>query len=142
LRSTEATGPNDEPIFFTGSDILWFNGTSAEIRFKDNITQRNKINAVSYKTIKSYLGDDYLFSSLICASEVSSQIYNSLVLFYSQTENRFYLKDGYPDISIGSGWDDLTAIKIQEERDKNKKAIADEWNKFIQQLKKENRYTE
>jgi hypothetical protein len=135
LRSEESLGPNEEPIVFIGEDILWFNGTTKEIRFKDNVLVRTKILSTQYKTIKSYIDDEYLFSSLICVSEINSQIYNSLVLFYSQTENRFYLKDGYPDALVTDA-----SQAIQALRNENRKKIEPQWNQFIDELKKGERY--
>jgi hypothetical protein len=58
-----------------------------------------------------------------------------LVFYQSLIENKYYLNDGYP--SIKSFNNDPT---VQAERDANMKKIAPEWNKFIEQMKKEGRY--
>ena len=59
---TKSANEPTEKIIFTGDDILWFNGTTKEIRFKDNYYQQNSISL--YANIKFYLDDKYLFSTL------------------------------------------------------------------------------
>ena len=41
---TKSANEPTEKIIFTGDDILWFNGTTKEIRFKDNYYQQNSIS--------------------------------------------------------------------------------------------------
>ena len=132
---TKSANEPTEKIIFTGDDILWFNGTTKEIRFKDNYYQQNSISL--YANIKFYLDDKYLFSTLTRVSDVNSQIFNSPVFYYSIIENKFFINDGYPDIAVlGS----LT--EIQKIRDENMQAIANEWDKFIGYMKKVNKYKE
>ena len=80
------------------------------------------------------MDDDFLFST-IKVTDINSQIYNSPVLYYNMTENKFYINDGYPEISVLKPQD-----KIQKARDKNMQAIANEWGKFIRYMKKVNKY--
>ncbi|MDR1436732.1 MAG: hypothetical protein LBI65_01305 [Candidatus Symbiothrix sp.] len=129
-----ANGTDADTVAFTGDDILWFNETTMEIRFKENIAQRNKINAIPSKILKVCLKDDFLFA-LNFVSEIDPRIYDTLVLYYILFENRFFLKDGYPDVSVLK-----YPEKSQALRDENKRKIADKWNIFIEQLKKEEKY--
>lgn len=128
---TKSVGESTENVLFTGSDILWYNESTNEIRFKDNYYQYQYIPF--HTDIKFYLENEYLFS-LIKVSDLNSQIYNSPVLYYNMTKNKFYINDGYPDISV------LKPQKeIQDKRDDNVQAIANEWDKFISYLKKVNK---
>ena len=120
-------------VVFTGEDILWFNETTKELRFNNNVSNRSSV--LSNAAISFYIDDEYLFSSMIYAHSFSSQIYNSLVFFYNNIDNRFFLIDGYPDVSVLSN-----PQESQKLRDENMQKIASEWSKFINQLKKEGRY--
>jgi hypothetical protein len=64
-----------------------------------------------------------------------SRIFNCPVLYYDVMGNKYYLMDGYPEISIMTN-----SQEAQELRDENMQKIASEWRKFIEQLKKEDRY--
>lgn len=122
-----------EPVIFTGDDILWFNTTTGEIRFRDNMWSREHI--LGWQSVKFYIDEVHLFSSKIFVSDLSSAIYNSLVFYYSTQENKFYLADGYPlEVSVLSH-----PQAVQEERDRNRKEIADEWDRFIAEMEKENK---
>ena len=93
-------------------------------------------NVISiHQSVKIYIGNEYLFSSMICVSSLNSQIFNSLVLYYNMVENKYYLLDGYPEVAVLS--DPQEAQKLRNE---NKQTIASEWKKFINQLKKEGQY--
>jgi len=72
---------------------------------------------------------------MIFARSINSQIFNSLVFFYDDIANRFFLIDGYPDVSVLSN-----PQESQELRNENMQKIASEWSRFINQLKKEGRY--
>ena len=126
-----------ETVIFTGEDILWYNGTTKEIRFNDNIHQNQAIPFDKFRKIKFYINDEYLFSSMIFATDLNSEIFSSLVFYYNIIENRFFIQDGYPDISVLHNYPEE-----QKHRDENMKEIEKEWNKFINQLKKEDRYKE
>jgi hypothetical protein len=131
-----ATGESSETVVFTGDDILWFNETTKELRFKNNMSLNESISLVHGNGIKFYIDDEYLFSSMRGISDVSSQTVNRPVFYYSAIENRFYLADGYPPVT-----DYLSDPEAaQAERDENMRMIANEWNRFIEQMKKEERY--
>jgi hypothetical protein len=123
-----------EPIIFTGSDILWFNETTKELRFKDNYAKKDVFSG--FRSIKFYMDGDYLFSSMIYVNSLSSQVFNSLVFYYNITENKYYLLDGYPsDTSVLSN-----SQQSQQLRDENRQKIESEWNRLIDQLKEEGKY--
>jgi hypothetical protein len=126
-----------EPVVFTGDDILWFNETTKELCFKNNFSNSPANNSALYATraVKFYINDEYLFSSMIYVSDFSSQTFNSLVFYYNVTENRYFLRDGYPDAAVLPN-----PQKAQELRDENRRKIAPEWNRFIEQMKREGRY--
>jgi hypothetical protein len=127
-----------ETVVFTGDDIQWFNETTRELCFKNNFSSNPANNPLLYATpaIRFYMNDEYLFSSMIYVSDISSKSYNKLVFYYNILENKYYLADGYPaDVSVFQ-----YPQKAQEERDENRRRITNEWNKFIEQLKKEGRY--
>ena len=132
---TRSTASNDAlgQIVFTGEDILWFNETTKELRFTNNLTNRPSV--LSNIAVSFFIDDEYLFSSMIFARSINSQIFNSLVFFYDDIANRFFLIDGYPDVSVLSN-----PQESQELRNENMQKIASEWSRFINQLKKEGRY--
>jgi len=148
-------------LVFSGDDILWYNETTKELRYKDNGSKKSMI--INNKEISFFMSNQYLFSSLIYTSADSFQIINSLVLYYNLTENKYFLLDGYPDIAIlqelnalyqqnslddynfnipVNGQDMIPSMPqyAQELRIENRQKIAAEWGKFIDQLKKEGRY--
>lgn len=125
-------GTEVEQTIFTGDDILWFNASTGEIRFNNNISQKKIIEGVLARTIRFYIDDEYLFSSLINVSDISSQIYDSPVFHYSIIENRFYIRDGYPDVSVLQN-----SEKHQKMRDENMSKIKPEWDRFINRLQVE-----
>ena len=133
--SNEAVGP----VVFTGEDILWFNETTKELRFINNASNNPSVlnNQLVLNNIafSFFIDDEYLFSSMIYASSLYSQIFNSLVFYYNIVENKFFLLDGYPNVSVLSNPQESQAL-----RNENMQKISSEWAKFINQLKKEGRY--
>ncbi|GHT30770.1 hypothetical protein AGMMS49574_11230 [Bacteroidia bacterium] len=132
---TTRSDENKESVVFTGDNILWVNESSKEIRFTDNMAISTKIPLFHGRSINFYIGDEFLFSSLIYINDFSSYLTNSPVFYYSVMENKFYIKDGYPNIRNWSNSEDLQRV-----RDENMKKIEPEWNKFIQQVKAEGKY--
>jgi hypothetical protein len=133
----KVSNTNAEQIVFTGDDILWFNGRTKELRFRNNYSNKTMLDAITAHAIKFYINDEYLFASILCVSSLSSQVFNSLVFYYNMIENKFFLADGYPEASVLPD-----PQKAQEERDENKRKIANEWNKFVNRLKLEGKYQE
>jgi hypothetical protein len=123
---------NAGQIVFTGDDILWFNRTTKELRFRNNYSNKTVLEAVTANAIRFYIDDEYLFSSMLCVSSLSSQIFNSPVFYYNLMENNFFLTDGYPEASVLSD-----PQKAQAERDENMRKIADEWSRFLDLMETE-----
>lgn len=134
-RSAIRNSAMEEPVAFSGEDVLWFNETTKELRFKNNTAIKSVLTGINMPALKFYIDDEYLFTSMRYVSDLTSAIYNSLVFYYNVIENKFYLMDGYPRAAVLSD-----PQKAQELRDENMRRIASEWNKFIEQLKKEERY--
>lgn len=131
-----AAGSGLDTLVVNGNKVQWYNATTQEVRFTDNYAVAQSIPFANYKSVKFYLHANYLFSSFLATSS-NSQSWSSLILYYSSVENRFYLKDGYPDVSV------LANPQAEQQlRDENRKKIADEWALFIHQLKFEGRYEE
>jgi len=130
---------DDDPVVFTGHDILWFNETTKELRFHDNYAKKDVF--AGFRFVNFYINDTYLFSSVINVNNTSSQVINSSVFYYNIMENKYFLLDGYPAISEGNNWPDrngtLTSNNeiIQQIRDENMQEIESEWNIFISLLK-------
>jgi hypothetical protein len=59
------------------------------------------------------------------------------VFYYHVTENKFYLADGFPGVSILEN-----SQAVQALRDEKMKEIETEWNLFLNQLRKENKLQE
>jgi hypothetical protein len=132
IAKSSATGRVAEPIVFTEKDIVWFNESTKEIRFKDNIAMKAALTNVM--ALKFYIIGDYLFSSHVLIGSSDTEITNSLVLYYSTAENKFYLLAGYfPPSGL--------ELSPPGSRDNFMLTIATEWNKFINQLKKEKKHT-
>jgi len=129
--ATEGTVTKD--TVFTGNDILWFNESTKEIRFRDNVSSKPVV--FNTRTIGFYIDEEFLFSTIIFVSSLSSQVFNSMVFYYDITGNRYYLLDGYPEASVLAD-----PQKVQDLRDENRQKIASEWSKFIAQLKSEGKY--
>ena len=139
---TGDTRPNDVmgQIVFTGDDILWFNETTKELRFKDNMLYTTS-NHLLFKTqaIGFYLDGEFLFSSMVYVDNSSPQVFDSLVLCYYTTENKYYLLDGYPPDSQTEDLLSENSTSPQGGR-QNIDGIAPEWSKFVNQLKEEDKY--
>jgi hypothetical protein len=119
-----------DSMLLSGNDIKWINGTTGEIRFVDSMTIQ-KIRNFHY--IKCYLGTDSLFKATVTIPTMSA-IVNDLVLNLNMNNGHFYFEDGYPSYIDNQGTNN---IRIQN---KEKRTAA--WNRFIDQLKKEERYIE
>jgi hypothetical protein len=135
-----------EPVVFSGEDILWFNKTTGELRFKDNVSNKSALANLNVQAIKFYVDDEYLFSSMLCVSDFSLRTFHSLVFYYNAIENKYFLKDGYPDTAEIANLEDTQEPyediirRMQELRDENMRKIAPGWSRFMEQLKKEERY--
>ena len=130
---------DDDPVVFTGRDILWFNETTKELRFHDNYAKKDVFTG--FRFVNFYINYTFLFSSVINVNSTSSQVINSPVFYYNIMENKYYILDGYPAINEGNNWPDRNGTLssgneiIQQIRDENMQEIESEWNIFIALLK-------
>ena len=117
-----------EPVVFTGNDILWFNESTREIRFNNNVSMKAAFTNV--EALKFYIDDDFLFSTLVNVNGSGTQNINSLTFYYNAAENKYYLSGGYStsaDLGDGESGQDLPSDVY----------IGAEWGRFIDQLKKD-----
>ena len=115
-------------VVFTGDDILWFNETTKELRFKDNNAKKTVVS--THETLSFYIDDEYLFTASTYSSGANAnyQTFSGLLFYYNSTENKYYLIDG----------NELASS--DRESPLNASSETSEWSKFINQLKKEGRY--
>lgn len=111
------------PVLLTGSNIQWFNPRSKEVRFSQ-IKPYGFYN--TYRKLIFEMNGEQLFTAATL-TDVSSAVYNDLVLYYD-LNGRYYLKDAYPDFALN-----------HEQTRSNMEKRKDVWNKFLNQLRKENR---
>jgi len=142
VKAVPSTSSTMESIVFTGFNIVWFNELTKEIRFKDNISMQAAFSNV--QALKFYVGDEYLFSAMYVNS-LSSQIIQGLVLYYNIVENKYFLQYGYPpdnaELFENNGGIGANSNSSGNEPGENTQNIQSEWNKFINQLKKEGKHT-
>ena len=126
-------------VVFTGNDILWFNETTKELRFKDNMSNNPAKNPVLFNTqvIGFYMDGEFMFSSVYVNSS-SLQTFDCPVLYYNTVENKYFLLDGYPPDS--NLQDPATTSPEKLSRRENWNIIVPEWSKFVNQLKEEKKY--
>lgn len=120
LKSFSETEASDD-VVFSGEDILFFNSETGEIKFKEDFSP---FSVPWYNRIRFELSGEVLFHA-IAASDINSQIFNDLVLYYNVSDKKFYLNDSYP-VHI-----------FTEEAKANKEKRASAWVKFLNQLKVE-----
>jgi len=110
---------------------------------KDNWANSPANNPVlsNTRTIFFYIGDEFLFSSMVCVNSSDSENFDSLVLYYNAAENKYYLLDGYPPESELKKDMNRPTATIPDLREENRNKIAAEWTKFVNQLKKDGKYT-
>ena len=120
----------EEPIVFTGNDILWFNEITKEIRFNNNLSMKAAFSNV--EALKFYIEDEYLFFTFVFVDSSIPQDFYGMFLVYNTTENKFFLRDNPSPYSSQSISEDPT--------DENQTPISPEWKKFIDQLVIERKY--
>lgn len=117
---------NDSVVVFCGNDILWFNPSTREIKFVNNM----EFGAFhTYQKIHFKLNNNYLFTAQTYASQQHSFIIKDLVLYIDVINRKYYLHDGYP----------LNIVKDDPDTIMNKQKRSNAWNSFLEQLKIENR---
>ena len=116
------------PLVFSGDHIEWFDPTTGEIKFK-GLNPGTSIFPF-YTQIEFRKRDTVLFTASSFVTDVNSQSYYDLVIYYNVAENRYYLNDCYPDIA---------SIRDSEEVARHKKEREPQWEIFLNTLKTENR---
>ena len=107
---------------------MCFNLITREIVFTDVMAE--KLIYDSFNAIKFYLNKAPLFKSICVVSNYSSVMINDLVLFFDMDDSKFYLNDGYPEIS--DVWPN--AVEIRKIRERNAKKRENNWDKLINYL--------
>lgn len=119
------TADKENTLIFTGEDILWFNESTEEIKFRDSSAmKRFRENWASIHYATFCLENEVLFTVLITKAEMS-YTHDDLTLI-DWGGYKYYLSDGYPNSEYGN--------TLKKER----RAAA--WEKFVDQLKSEGRY--
>lgn len=121
---------SDAPVAFTDENIELFNSVTREIRFRDMEPGKD---LVPYEKIEFHLDDEILFTAATIVSDINSQIFNDLVLYVDRAGGnyRYYLNDAYPIWAADS-----------DEAKANAAARAENWAKFLEHLRKDNRLRE
>lgn len=124
--TSKANSNGSEPkLLFTGDDIAWFNPTSREIKF--TTVKSEPFSLPIYAQIDIKLENETLFTIVAHINEFVDRAYDDLVLFYDLENSKYYLYDNYPNY-----WSPETTEINRQHRKVN-------WNKFLEQLKRENR---
>lgn len=120
--------------FCTGEDLEWYNETTSELKFKDQVTKNTLI-----LNFFVYLDGEFLFG-LGLIPNVMSYVVDVPVLERDLHDgSRYYIAKGYPNWDLNK-YDKENLMRI--EREKNWKTLSQSkgWELFIQQLKKEGKY--
>ena len=122
-----------ETILFSEDDIVSFNVTTREIRFKDMEEPLYK-RLEPFHEIEFHLGDETLFTVSSFVALWDSRIFDDLVLCYgnqeSLTEDGYYFYDCYP-LQLS----DIEAVKANREKNKV------QWQTFINYLDSKGKLT-
>jgi hypothetical protein len=126
---------NDKHVVFTGKDILWFNETTRELRFRQNYSNMSIINEVRDFGIQFFISDEFVLFTPVYIGVWNYRIINQPVLHYDIINNKYFILDGFPEVALLPD-----PAQQQWVRDQNSKAIEHEWARLMEQLKKENLY--
>ena len=125
LKDHTRSETDSETILFSEEDIVSFNVTTREFKFKDMeppLYQRLK----PFHEMEFHLGEETLFTVSSFVGLWDSRIFDDLVLCYgnqeSLTEDGYYLYDCYPFL--------LDTESVRANREKNKA----QWKTFINYL--------
>lgn len=149
-KATSSNGQTEDNAF-TGNDIEWFNGTTRELQFKNNMKALEKINQA--KKLLFYIGDQYLFEGARCVNgqQWSYAIYDLSLntwIDYDDSKEvngeeitviksiRFFLDDSYP------AYEKQFSEEGNQQVESNREKRAGEWQLFLNQLKKEGKFIE
>jgi hypothetical protein len=126
---------NDKHIVFTGNDILWFNETTRELRFRQNYSNKAIVTENREFGIQFFIGDEFVLFTPVCMDVLSYRIFDQPVFYYDVINNKYFIPDGFPDVSLLPD-----PAQHQWVRSENRKAVEQEWARLMEQLKKENLY--
>ena len=129
--STTKSAEEGHIILFTEDDIEWFDMSTREIKFKDDVNKDEPLyrRLQPFYKIGIQLGDHFLFEISSFVGLWDSRIFDNLVLCYGKMEGeilddgKYYLYDCYPIQFINE--DNVQA---------NIKKNAAQWEAFIQFL--------
>lgn len=107
-------------------EIAWFNPRTREIKFK-TVEGGSHHTFPGYRYIGIKLEDELLFTIVGLITPATSRAYDDLVLYNDFGTSKFYLYDSWPEY-----WSPKTTEINRQKREKN-------WNRFLEQLKKEHR---
>lgn len=86
LRPQEgAFKPEQDAVVFSGGDILWLNGTTGELKFRDEKKMAELLHANHRNGLAVYLQEEYLFPVFIPDPISSTFVFEPLVMVYDVT---------------------------------------------------------
>lgn len=123
-----------ETILFSEEDIVSFNVTTREIKFKD-LEEPLYSRLEPFHEIEFHLGDDVLFTVSSFVGLWDSRIFDDIVLCFGNQESinldgKYYLYDCYP-----LQFEDTEAVKANREKNKTR------WETFIRYLDSKGKLT-
>lgn len=122
----------DNPtLVFSGDNIKWFNSTTREIKFK-GVEPSSDIFPI-YTKIEFRTDGKSLFTACSFVSDVNSESFYDLVIYYDTALHKYFLDDCYPNTD---------QIRSHKEVAMNKVARVDQWEDFLNTLRSENRLKE
>ena len=161
---------NDTIMWCTGNDIEWYNATTEELRLSKAIElpiswpwrqihlvvflqdkkllsfeAHNGLSSIStaYPCITSEWDGESLYKGCKCGNKQDHIPGENCEPVWEHSVVHYYISKGYPRWDPKDR-DEKTAhwdwASIDEVRDRNWKAIENEWNIFIEQLKEEGKY--
>lgn len=121
------SGIDAETILFSEDDIVSFNVTTREIKFKD-MEEPLYRRVAPFHDVEFHLGDEVLFTVSSFVGLWYSQVFDDIVLCYGNQESitldgKYYLYDCYP-----LQFADTEAVKANREKNKTR------WETFIHYL--------
>lgn len=126
VRNTHSELQNIYSLAFTGANIGWFNVTTREIKLKNIKLDPNRFPVNS--KLEFRIKDCSLFITSSFVTNINSQVFLDLVLFYDIIEDKYYLDDCYPNTK---------AIKNTAEVQQRIFERTTHWEVFINTLKAE-----
>lgn len=130
ILQTRSAGDNPT-LVFSGDNIEWFDSTTREIKFK-GVEPNSSIFPV-YSKIEFRLDGKSLFTACSFVTEIYSQTFYDLVIYYNHEQRKYYLDDCYPNTDV---------MRNSEEVLQHISERESQWQEFINTLRSENRLRE